>query len=113
VGGGTAVMGVDDTMPVMSVAPQMQATRAAARADKLLGAQHDGTITASDPNATSLTHAPGSPSIRFNAVVTRTSPPSQTAEHQTSSSLPDQGGGGSPSTRATCETPSRALGPKQ
>ena len=32
------------------------------------------TITASDPNATSLTHAPGSPSIRFNAVVTRTSP---------------------------------------
>ena len=32
------------------------------------------TITASCPNATSLTHAPGSPSIRFNAVVTRTSP---------------------------------------
>src|SRR5665213_119597 len=32
------------------------------------------TITASDPNATSLTHAPGSPSIRLNAVVTRMSP---------------------------------------
>lgn len=32
------------------------------------------TITARSPNSTSLTHAPGSPSIRFNAVLTRTSP---------------------------------------
>ena len=32
------------------------------------------TITARSENSTSLTDAPGSPSIRFNAVVTRTSP---------------------------------------
>jgi hypothetical protein len=32
------------------------------------------TIIAHSPNSTSLTHAPGSPSIRLNAVVTRTSP---------------------------------------
>ena len=32
------------------------------------------TITPSLPNATSLTHARGSLSIRLNAVVTRTSP---------------------------------------
>jgi len=31
------------------------------------------TIIACSPNSTSLTHAPGSPSILLNAVVTRTS----------------------------------------
>jgi len=43
--------------------------------DAFVGPAIDPTI-ASDPNATSLTHAPGSPSIRVNAVVTRTSPSS-------------------------------------
>ncbi len=50
-------------------APQPEQTGFSARSTTV-------TIIASDPNATSLTQAPGSPSIRFNAVLTRTSPSS-------------------------------------
>src|ERR1039458_6966257 len=49
------------------------------------------TITACSPNSTSLTHAPGSPSIRLNAVVTRTSPSFADRLNSTASSLPKSG----------------------
>ena len=47
----------------------LQAARAAARADRLLArAARPSRSPPRSPNATSLTHAPGSPSIRLNAV---------------------------------------------
>src|ERR1035437_9057172 len=62
------------------------------------------TITARSPNSTSLTHAPGSPSIRLNAVVTRTSPSSSLLTFEQPAACRRRGGGGSPNKCATCET---------
>lgn len=72
-GFGTAEVQVSPALHAPVVDLKMGARLPAARADPPGAPELTVTITPSEPKLTSMTDAPGSPSSRFNAVLTRTS----------------------------------------